>query len=195
MRSLALSMVVVASGCSLTSNAPPLDVAYYSVEVPRTTTLRSAGGAPAPAPASLALGAVRSSAFLRDRIVHREASGELQTYDRWRWTDYPEAFLRRSLAHALFDDGRIAETLAGDAPTLEAELLAFEEVRREGSRAGRVQVAYRLRVGNRVLASDVVTAERPAPKEGGMPPVVDALELALDEVTSKIAAVARSRLS
>src|SRR5262245_3468274 len=143
-------VVVIAAvgwcGCALTSNAPPLDVRYFDVEVPRMTTTRAAAG-PVIAPRALAIGRVRSSTFLCNRIVYRAADDALGTYERSRWTEYPDAYLRRSLSHAFFEGERFVETLSGDAPTLEAELVAFEEVRKEGVRAGRVEVEYRLRVG------------------------------------------------
>ncbi len=183
MRLLVL-LAVALTGCALTRNAPPLDVKYFDVEVPGTTTTHAA--TIAPAPRALALGRVRSSEFLRNRIVHREGD-VLGAYETARWTEYPEAYLRRSLAHALFDEGRFAESLGRDVPTLDVELVAFEEVRKPHGRAGRVQVDYRLHAGDRVLASDVVTAEREASAEGGMPPVVDALEAALAEVSARIA--------
>ncbi len=175
----------VLSGCALTRNAPPLQVQYFDVEAPRTTTLRSA--TPPSAPRALAIGRVRSSEFLRNRIVHREANDVLGVYETLRWTEYPEAYLRRALTHVLFEDERFVQSLGRDVPTLDVELVAFEEVRHEGARAGRVQVEYRLHVGDHVLATDVVTAEHEATSEGGMPPVVAALEVALAEVTNAIA--------
>lgn len=187
MRLLVIVAFGVSAGCALMSNAPPLDVHYFAVDVPRTTTTRSATEA-VTIPRALAIGRVRSSEFLRNRIVYREANDVLGSYERWRWTEYPEVYLRRSLSHALFDGERFVQSLGSDVPTLDVELLAFEEVRRESARAGRVQVEYRLRVGDRVLASDIVTAEREAPAGGGMPPVVEALEVALAEVTAKISA-------
>lgn len=191
---IAFAVVALAalSACSLTSNAPPLDVAYFTVDVPQTTTTRSAElGA---TPVKIALGRVRSSSFLRNRIVYRQTNDALGEYERWRWTEYPEVYVRRSLAHSLFDDGRFVQSLGRDVPTLDVELIAFEEVRRNGARAARVQLAYRLHVDDRVLASDTVTVERPAPTEGGIPPVVEALERALDQATSRIAAAVASEV-
>lgn len=182
---LALFALVTASGCALTSNAPPVDARYFRVDPPPTTTLRSAAQPTSLRP--LALGPVRGSAFLRNRIVYREPNGVLGTYEEDRWTEYPEVYLRRFLQRELFGGERFEESLAGDAPTLEAELVRFEEVRRKGDRAGHVEVAYRLRSRDRVLASDVVVAERAAPKDGGVAPLVEALDMALGEVTARIA--------
>jgi hypothetical protein len=187
-------LATLASSCALTSNSPPLDVRYFSVDVPgATTTTRAAdlaasrsateGGVP-----SLALGRVRSSEFLRDRIVQQEEDGSRRASEAERWTEYPEAYLRRSLVASLFSDDRFAQSLGRGVPTLDAELLAFEEVRRHDRRAGRVSVEYRLRAGDRILAQDVVTAERDVPLGGGIAPVADALEVALGDVTRVIAA-------
>lgn len=187
---VALSALLLASACSLTSNAPPLDVRYFSIDAAqRPPRLRAAMPT-----AALSLGRVHSSAFLRDQIVFRTDDGALGTYEQARWTEYPEAYLRRSLSDALFDDAGLVQRLGPDVPTLDVELLAFEEVRRGDLRAGRVKASYRLRQGDRVLLSDVVAFERPAPAAGGMPAIVNAIENALSAVTASIASAVRAHL-
>ena len=92
----------------------------------------------------LRLGRLTSSANLRSPIVHRESAVELDTYETLRWTENPEDYVRRSLSRALFDDGRLEEVVGGAAVTLDVEVVAFEEARRENRHVGRVQLGYQL---------------------------------------------------
>jgi hypothetical protein len=143
----------------------------------------------------LTVGRVTSSAHLRHRIVSRESAYELTAYDDLRWTEYPEAYARRSLTKSLFGGGSLVQTIRTDRPTLDVELIAFEEVRRGNARAGRVQLEYRLRDEREVLASGVVTTERDAALEEGMAPVVEALAVALAEASGRVAEAVELRLA
>lgn len=181
--------LVALAACALTSKSKPLDIRYFSPEA------RLATDAPlATAPLGrLRLGRISPSAILRYRIVHRASDVELETYETLRWTEYPDAYVRRSLARALFDDRRLEQVVGGAAATLEIEVLAFEEVRRGEHRAGRVQLRYLLHDDRRVLASDTVTAEREAAGPE-IDQVVPAIGAALEAVSSELAARVTARL-
>jgi ABC-type uncharacterized transport system auxiliary subunit len=183
--------VAFLGGCAAFSKATPVDVRYFSPEPadrddPPVARHDEVG-------TRLCVGRITSSALLRNRILYRESSFELATYDDFRWTEYPEAYLRRALVRSLFEDHRFAQVLGGHCPTLDVELIAFEEVRRGTARLGRVQVGYRLHENQAVLASGVMTRERPATGEGPTP-VVAAVGAALREATARIADVIEARL-
>jgi hypothetical protein len=127
--------------------------------------------------------------------VYRESEYATRMYADHRWTEYPEEYVRRSLARALFERGGVEQATGGSAPVLEIELIAFEEVRRARARFGRVQLGYRLRDDRRVIAAGVVTREREAEPGAGLDPVVAAIAVAMGDATDAVAAEVRARLA
>lgn len=189
--SIAVAAVVLATGgCALTSKSRPADVHLFTPEAldapPRATAAKVAKAAPAH-PMLVRLGRVTSSAHLRTRIVVRHANHELRTYDQERWTEAPEAYVRRAVERALFDDARLARGFAGSAPAVDLEITAFEEVRRGAAvPSGRVEIAFVLHDERDVLASGQLEVERPSTSEA-MGDVVAAIGSALDSVAAEIA--------
>jgi cholesterol transport system auxiliary component len=94
--------------------------------------------------------------------VRRASAVELSLSETLRWTEYPDAYVRRSLSRALFEARDLEQIVGGAAPTLEVEVFAFEEVRRGDRRAGRVALRYQLHDERAVLASGDVVIERAA---------------------------------
>jgi hypothetical protein len=125
-------LVAGTGGCALTSKANVVDIRYFSPEQvkPRLT---SADDPPALALAApnasldLRLGRVSSGPNLRERIAFRNAAYELGYYESWRWTERPEAFVRRELGRKLFEEHGLHRVFAGTAPTLDVEVIAFDE--------------------------------------------------------------------
>ena len=161
MKYVVLSLML--SGCSgiggaLTAKAEPTDLRYYS---PEAQEVQTTGAALTTAP-ELRLGHVTSSSSLRARIVHQDSEYELGMYETRRWTDNPEVYVRRALERALFDTGTARQIEAGDVPTLDVEVISFEEVRGVGKRAGRVELRYTLYDDRHVIDSGTVVAEHPA---------------------------------
>lgn len=187
MRRLLLALV---AGCALTSKSAPVEVRYFTPE----TTSAVVTSTPHAATTKVRMGRITSSAYLRTRIVYRWSDHELGAYDDLRWTEEPEAYLRRSLAAALFEARPLAQTMAGRAPTLDVELVSFEEVRHGPQRAARVEVTYVLHDGDDVLASGRLAEERPA-RTGEMNDVVAALAVALDAATARIGDAVVTRLA
>jgi len=175
--------VLLLGGCALTSKATPVELRYFSperVDTPLTARQKL------PPVGRLRLGPLTSSANLRSSIVHRESAVELDTYATLRWTENPEDYVRRSLSRALFADGQLEEVVGGPAPTLDVEVVVFEEARREGRHLGRVQLGYQLHDERSVLASGVVTLERDVVGEG-IEPVILAIGSAMEASTSELA--------
>ena len=186
-----VALLLIVTGCSLggalTAKAGPTDLRYYSPEGLEVRTTNAVLAKPA-APA-LRLGRVTSGPSLRTHIVYRESSYELGMYDTLRWTDNPEVFVRRALERALFDDGAARESESGDVPTLDVEVVAFEELRSGIRRAGRVELRYTLHDDDRVLDSGTVVMERPA--DGNdmgaiVPAIAEAMQGAVAEVTRRV---------
>jgi ABC-type uncharacterized transport system auxiliary subunit len=173
------------TGCLGALSASPggTQLRYFSPDdgVVRTTSVVIAQ----PALPQMRLGRVTSSASLRSRIVRHEPGHELAMYETLRWTDDPDAYIRRALARTLFDDGQAQEMTGGDAPTLEVEVLAFEEVSSKHARGGRVELRYELRDDQRVLASGIAASERRA--EGtSMDAIVAAIGGAMNDAVTDL---------
>ena len=175
----ALALVLV-TACALTSHTPAREQ--------RTFTPERAGDLAQPPPhfpgASLRLGRITASANLRYAIVHRDSPYEVEPYETLRWTELPEAYVRRALARALFDARPLAEAMSGDAPALDVELLAFEEV--TSPSRGRVVLRYSLHDDAIVLAHGTIAVERAA-SAPQIEAVVAALHDALIAATGELA--------
>jgi len=186
----ALPLLLLLDGCALTSKGTPMEVRYFS---PESIDVHHAARQTLPPVARLHVGDLTSSANLRYPIVHRESAVELDLYETLRWTENPEDYVRRSLSRALFDDGQLEEVVGGAALTLDVEVIAFEEIRRENRHFGRVQLGYRLHDERLVLANGVVTVERDA-SSAAIEPVVAAIGSAMDAATSELAKNVVTRL-
>lgn len=180
-----LLLSLVLAGCALTSRSPPRELRYFTPE----TGVRETARAPQAPRAQLRMGRVTASANLRYAIVHRESSVEVEPYETLRWTERPDVYVRRALDHALFDERPLAEVVSGAAPTLEVEVVAFEEIARGAQHAGRVALRYELRDDRAVIARGTVTAERPAGTpaiEAVVPAIHAAMIAASEELAGRI---------
>lgn len=169
-------------GCSLTSKLEPLDVRYFSPAPSHGDAPRVSSTPHAP----LRLGRITASAHLRYQIVHRTSAVEVEPYEALRWTEQPELYVRRALVHALFETEPLDQVVSGSAPTLDVELVAFEEVRHGTARAGRVELHFALHDEQHVLARGSVVEERPA-SGPTIDLVVQAIGAAMEASTSTVA--------
>lgn len=178
--------LVLVAGCALTGKATPLEIRYFS---PESTAPSETRTLEAPV-ASVRLGRVTQSSNLQYKIVHRDSNVELEPYDTLRWMERPDAYVRRALSRALFEVRPLEQAVSGRAPILDVEVIAFEEVRYAGRRAGRVRLRYQLAGDRTVLDSGVVTIERPAsgPQiERVVIAIGNAMEAATSEVANRVA--------
>ena len=171
---------LVLAGCALTNHTPAREIHTFTPERADAVTAHP----PREPHASLRLGRISASANLRYAIVHRDSPYQVEPYETLRWTELPDAYVRRALSRALFDDRPIAEALSGAAPTLEVELLAFEEV--TAPSRGRVVLRYELHDDAHVLAHGTIAVERAA-SAPRIEAVVAALHDALLAATSELA--------
>ncbi len=188
--------VALTSGCALTSKADVVNIRYFSPEVvrPRLTAADAAPSAVTPdQPVEVRLGRVSSGPNLRERIAFRDAAYELGYYDDWRWTERPETFVRRELGRSLFESHGFRRSLGGTAPTLEIEVVAFDDLRLPSGRAARVQLKVILFEDTGVVFEDTVTVDRPVtadkPKiEDVVAAMASALDMASEQVAVRVGA-------
>lgn len=165
---LSVCVAVAAAACALTRKARPLEVRYFSPEPAVAATQRGGAGSAtasigAPvAPGRLRIGQISSAANLRYEIVRRTSAVELEPYETLRWTERPDAYVGRAVSRALFDRGGLEQAVSGAAPTIDVDVIAFEEVVDGDHRAGRVSLRYRVDDERDVIASGVVTVSVPA---------------------------------
>ncbi len=186
------------AGCALTSKADVVNIRYYSPEVvkPKLTgaDASSGGGAAPAAPApnnalEVRLGRISSGSNLRERIAYRDAAYELGYYEDSRWTERPETFVRRELGRTLYEEHGLRRVFGGASPTLDIEVIAFDDLRLSTGRAARVQLKVILSDDAGVMYEDTLTVDRPVtvakPK---MEDVVAAMAVALDTVAEHVTA-------
>lgn len=178
------AVALLACSCALVSRGEPLSVHYFSPE-PTRGSLGSTSAQASPRLA-LRLGPVRGAPYLRERIAYRESAYEVGFYDDREWTERPDAYVRRALVRKLFEERGFRRVTGGAAPTLEVEVLEFEELRTPRIHGARVAVRYEIRGDETVLEERTIAVDRPV--EGPrFEDVVAAISGALDEVTDRIA--------
>jgi len=114
----------------------------------------------------LRLGQVSAASHLDERIAYRVRGTEMGFYEDQRWTENPEAYLRRALERNLFEERGISRVIAGGAPILDIELTAFEELRTQPPKA-RVIVTFSLRDDRRSVVERTLVLERPIVARSG----------------------------
>lgn len=181
------AIAAAASGCGgIFASSDVEDPRYFApTATPREKEASARPEADA-APLKLRIGRVSSGEHLRQRIVFRASAVEVGEYEQFRWTEKPEEFVRRALLRSLFEDRGLTQAVGGVTPTVDVELLAFEEVRHGDKRAARVSVNYALRDDRVVVAAHTVTVEREA-GASDMDRVVEAMSSALDEASTIVA--------
>jgi cholesterol transport system auxiliary component len=202
---LAAGLAAGTSACALTSKADLVTTRYFSPERVRPR-LDSADATVAPRAAgtqglALRLGRVSSGPNLRERIAYRDAAFEVGFYEELRWAERPEIYVRRAFSRALFEDHRLQRVLGGLAPTLEIEVLGFDDLRLKTGRAARVQLHFALYEDDSVLFEDTVTVDRAVAGDApAFESVVASMSMALDAATEEVAVkveralLARARL-
>lgn len=184
-------LAMLAGGCALTSKSEPLMPHYYDPDLsslPVAAANTDVASATGPA---LRLGRVSAAAHLRERIVFREGNRELGFYEGRRWTETPDAYLRRALADVLFERKGIHRFVGGAGLTLDVELLDFEEVLAPRPMA-HARATFVLHDGRTVLRERTVDVDRPIAPVGkgegeSADAAVQAMSLALSELVGRLA--------
>jgi cholesterol transport system auxiliary component len=189
---VAAVVIVTLSSCSIVPpRTNPPEVRTFSAEMPAPPTQGSR--ARAETALKVRLGRVTAAENLRTRIVHRDSPLELGEYQTLRWSEEPEEFVKRSLSRALFQERGLEQGLLGNLPTVDVEVLAFEEVRKGASRAGRVELHYSLHDDHVVMSSGDLVVEHDA-ASADIGAVVAAISSALSDATAQVADAIVNRL-
>lgn len=151
-----VALAFTLNGCALLSKGEVPIRRYFSPDLPapserapserRTVELR--------------LGRVTAGAYIAERIMFRESDHEVGFYDDRIWTEKPEAYLRRGLTRVLFEEQGLRSVVRGAGPTLDVELISFEEVKLP-QHVGRVKLAFSLSDERTVSLQQTLTVERP----------------------------------
>lgn len=189
-------MAVFLGACALTSKADLVEIRYFSPEVERSRPnpeTQDAGRSDRAL--EMRLGRVSSGPNLRDHIAYRITRYELGYYDDLRWTEHPEAYVRRSLGWWLFQSRGLRRVLHGEAPTLEVELIAFDDLRLPTGRAAQVRLRVILFEETGVLLEETITINHPVPDaKPGIDDLVAAMSIALDAAAEQVATKVRMAL-
>jgi len=189
---LTAGVALSTSSCALTSKADLIQIRYFTPERVRP---RLAGKDPAVAASSVArpdavgvrLGRVSSGPNLRERIAHRDAAYEMGYYEDFRWTERPETYVRREIGRSLFEEHGFRRVLDGDAPTLEVEVSAFDDLRLKTGRAVQVQLRLILYEDAGVLFEETLTVDRAVVGDNpGIEEVVAAMAAALEAAAGQV---------
>lgn len=189
---VALSVVA----CALTSKAEVVDVRYFSPErsrpsradAPHNYAMHDAdtGGQ-----LQVKLGRVTSGPNLRERIAYRDSTYERGYHEQLRWTERPETYVRRELTSILFGAHGLERVLGGAAPTLDVEVIAFDDLYLGSGRAARVQLGVTLFENDSVIFEDTLTVDRQVrgakPNiEGVIAAMSDALEAVVEATAHRV---------
>jgi len=195
---LALVAALAASpiGCAFFTKGDPVVIRYFTPETLATRPDSSAVAMAMRGVASdLRLGRVNSASYVRDRIAFRDKNFEVGYYDELRWTEKPEAYLRRALGRALFEEQGVRQIISGPGPTLDVDLDAFEELRFP-RHAARMQVTWALHDDQQVQHEETFTVERPIPAGASGPnAIAAAMAEAFDESVRRIVTRVTSAMS
>jgi cholesterol transport system auxiliary component len=176
-------------GCALLSRGSSVDLRWYTPELVRSQP----GSAERQPGCELRLGRVKSGTDLGRFIAYSDGLHEIGYYESRRWTERPEAYVRRAVERALFEDGSFQRALTGAAPTLDIEVVEFEEVKAPTTHAARIALRVALSSTDRVVLERTVAVSEPVPG-GDFDGFVAAMSGALNTTASEIArAVSEAR--
>ena len=183
--SLGFAICLNLGGCALLTKSAPITPRYFA---PRMDEDAKSTGKTSEAAVGrrLRLGRVSAGPHLRERMAYRSSQTEVGYHEERRWTERPDSFLQRSLARSLFEAHGISRAVSGAAPTLDAELVAFEEVLKPKHHV-QVQVVFGLDDTVGGYLQRTITVERDVEGDDDEPEaVVSALSNALQAAVSEI---------
>ena len=107
-------------------------------------------------------------------------------YEDQRWTENPEAYLRRALERDLYEERGLSRIVTGGTAILDIELTAFEELRGQPTKA-RVAVRFSLRDDRHSFLERTLELERPLVERAG----ADSAQRLAETLTSTLAEAVR----
>jgi cholesterol transport system auxiliary component len=190
-RKLALAVLAAlggaaASGCALTQRGESIPWQYFTPEQARAPELTSAQVDTDSARPRLCVGRVSAGTSFGTRIAYREGEHQMGYYEGRRWTEEPARYVRRALERTLYQENGYQCSRDANTPTLDVEILGFEELRMQGSHEARVELRAELRTEHQVLFDEDVHAVD-AVSGASFDQVVAAFGRALDQATRDLA--------
>jgi cholesterol transport system auxiliary component len=188
-RIIGLMLIVLlapTSACALFGKADALSPRYFDPGSGEHVTSKTSPPADEATRPVLRLGRVVASEHLKERLVYRASDEEISFYEDRRWTEQPESYLRRALARALFEESGLRQVISGAGPTLEAEMTSFEEVRGPKPFV-RVSITVVVHDDSVARLRHTFTVDRPLDGNTAPEQIVQALGVALTQVTDEIA--------
>ncbi len=180
--------LVLSSNCALFSKGEVSFPRYFTPDLPKGATKVGSKRSGV----ELRLGRVSAGSYIGEKIVYRESDYEVGFYDFRLWTEKPEVYLRRALTRVLFEEEGLMSIVSGAAPTLDVELVSFEEVRAP-QHVALVRIAFSVHDDRSVSLQQTMAIERaiPTPEKGREADAVaealgDALRQAVYDVTGKV---------
>jgi ABC-type uncharacterized transport system auxiliary subunit len=175
-----LAAIWTMSGCALFSRGARVDTHWYTPELTRTHP----GSAEPQGGCELRLGRVTAGPDLGRRIAYGDGLYQVGYYESLRWTERPEQYVRRALGRALFEEGPFQRAASPSAPTLDVEVVNFQEVKGPATHAARITLHIVLTT-ERVLVERTVAVSEPFP---GQPfdAFVAAMSMALETASSEV---------
>jgi ABC-type uncharacterized transport system auxiliary subunit len=185
-----LAVLVSLCGGCLFHDAPP--PRYYA---PPSALERADDPAPVPSRSArpLRVRHVHAAAYLTEQIVWRTSDVEYGLYEQRRWTDFPSRYLQRTLVQALDRTADVRRVATGAVPTLDVELVAFDEVLTPTHEAAVAAVATLRAADQAAIFDRTFAARRPIPDDTPSA-VARAMGAALDEVVEQIASEVGAQL-
>jgi ABC-type uncharacterized transport system auxiliary subunit len=143
--------------------------------------------APAPAPIFVRLRNLQAASYLGEQIAWRVSDVERGLYEQRRWTEFPSRYVNRAMVQALDRTPGVRRVESGRVPTLDLELIAFDEVLAPTHEAD-VEVVASLRDADQAAIFERAFVARRAVPDADPASVARAMGGALDEVVTEIAA-------
>ena len=186
-------------GCALSSKGEALTPRYFTPAPADRLEPRTAQPEPPAADRTsvpeLRIGRVEPAAYLEERIAYRLSATELAYYEDRRWTEPPEQIVRRALELELFERRAFQRVVSGAAPTLDVEVLRFEELREKPPRA-RLALWITLRDERHALLERTLSVDVPFDAESDAgPALAAAMASALRQATEQVAEQVSAQLA
>jgi uncharacterized lipoprotein YmbA len=119
--------LLTVAGCFERSTAEPRFFRPDSALL-REPTEAAQDATPSRTAVTIRLRTVEAGPFLRERIVWRASSVEYGMYEQRRWREVPASYVERALRSALRRSGSVRFSDDPHVPSLQIEVVAFDEV-------------------------------------------------------------------
>lgn len=182
-RAWLVAAAVVFAGCVFRDPPPP----RYFAPPSALTAADDPPATPARPTITVRLRRLHAANYLGQQITWRVSDVERGLYEQRRWTEFPSRYVERAMVQALDRTPGVRRVESGHVPTLDLDLIAFDEILAPAHEAD-VEVVAALRDPDQAAVFDrAFTARRSIP-DAEPASVARAMGAALDDVVQQIAA-------